>query len=40
MFEKIKKYYDMGLYKLSHLEKLLSAGAITQDEFNKIKGDV
>lgn len=39
MFEKIKKYYDMGLYKISHLEKLLSAGAITQVEYNQIKGD-
>lgn len=40
MFEKIKKYYDMGLYKKVHLEKLLSAGAITQEQFESIvKGD-
>ena len=37
MFEKIKKYYDMGLYKKVHLEKLLSAGAITQEQFETIE---
>ena len=39
MFEKIKKYYELGLYKDRHLEKLLEVGAITQDEFNEIKGE-
>ena len=39
MFEKIKKYYELGLYKDKHLEKLLEVGAITQDEFSKIKGE-
>ena len=40
MFEKIKYYYTLGLYKQSHLEKLLSAGAITQEEYEKlIKGE-
>ena len=36
MFEKIKKYYDLGFYKESHLKKLLSVGAITQDEYDEI----
>lgn len=36
MFEKIKKYYDMGLYKTAHLKKLLSVGAITQTEYDEI----
>ena len=36
MFEKIKKYYDMGLYKKVHLEKLFSAGAISQEEYDFI----
>lgn len=36
MFEKIKKYYDMGLYKTAHIEKLLSVGAITQAEYDEI----
>lgn len=40
MFEKIKKYYDMGLYKTVHLNKLLAVGAITQAEYDAITGDV
>ena len=36
MFEKIRKYYEMGLYKKVHLEKLLSAGAISQEQFESI----
>ena len=38
MFEKIKKYYALGLYKDKHLERLLAVRAITQDEYNEIKG--
>lgn len=40
MFEKIKYYYSIGLYTDRHLEKLLAVGAITQEEYEKIKGDV
>ena len=36
MFEKIKHYYEIGLYKQSHLEKLLKAKAITQAEYEEI----
>ena len=36
MFEKIKYYYDIGLYKPVHIEKLLSVGALTQDEYETI----
>lgn len=36
MFEKIKRYYKMGLYKKVHIEKLLSVGAITQSEYEEI----
>lgn len=36
MFEKIKHYYEIGLYKQSHLEKLLKANAITQAEYEGI----
>ena len=36
MFEKIKHYYEIGLYKQSHLEKLLKANAITETEYNDI----
>ena len=36
MFEKIKHYYEIGLYKQFHLKKLVSAGAISQDEYDLI----
>ena len=36
MFEKIKYYYSIGLYKDKHIEMLLSVGAITQAECNEI----
>ena len=36
MFEKIKHYYEIGLYKQSHLAKLVSVGAISQDEYIEI----
>lgn len=36
MFEKIKHYYTIGLYKQPHLDKLLAAGAITQAEYDLI----
>ncbi len=39
MFEKIKHYYTIGLYKQSHLEKLLKAKAITETEYKIIIGD-
>lgn len=39
MFDKIKRYYELGLYKEKHLDKLLAVGAITEDEYNEIKGD-
>ena len=40
MFEKIKKYYNMGIYKEKHLQKLLTVQAITEAEYNTIlKGD-
>ena len=29
MFEKIKRYYLIGIYKEKHIKKLLDAGAIT-----------
>ena len=36
MFEKIRKYYEIGLYKEVHIRKLLSVGAITQEQFESI----
>lgn len=39
MFEKIKHYYNIGLYKQSHIEKLFIAKAITETEYKIILGD-
>lgn len=36
MFEKIKYYYKCGLYKISHIEKLLEVGAISQTQYDEI----
>ena len=35
-YEKIKHYYDIGLYKEKHLNKLLSLGFITREEYQEI----
>ena len=37
MFEKIKYYYEKGLYNDKHLYKLLTVGAITQEQHDEIK---
>ncbi len=40
MFEKIKYYYDKGIYKKFHLDVLFSSKAISQAEYEKImKGE-
>ena len=36
MFEKIKHYYEIGLYKDKHMNMLLKVGAITQEEYEEI----
>lgn len=36
MFDKIRYYYEIGLYKPAHIEKLLYVGALTQDEYETI----
>ncbi len=38
MIEKIKRYYDLGIYKEKHLLKLLEKSVITQEEYENIKG--
>lgn len=37
MFEKIKKYYELGIYKDKHIQKLLDKNVITKEEYNLIK---
>ena len=38
MIEKIKRYYDLGIYKEKHLQKLLEKNVITQKEYEQIRG--
>lgn len=36
VFERIKYYYDKGLYTETHLQKFLEKNVITEDEYNSI----
>ena len=38
-FDKIKKYYDTGLYKNSHLITLVQFGHLTTDQYAEIVGE-
>lgn len=38
MFEKIKGYYQKGLYKAAHLAAFVRAGVLTQEQANEIMG--
>lgn len=35
-FERIKAYYEKGIYKIDHLNKLLNVNAITQEEYDML----
>ena len=37
-FERIKYYYDKGLYKATHIETFLEKKVITQEQYNTILG--
>lgn len=37
--ERLKKYYDKGLYTYDSIIRLLDKGAITEEEFAYIVGD-
>ena len=39
IFEKVKKYYDMGFYKNVHIQKIVQAGKLTADEYKLITGE-
>lgn len=39
MIDKIKRYYELGIYKEKHLQKFLEKNVITLEEYNKIKGE-
>lgn len=38
MVEKIKKFYDMGLYSAAQVAQFLAKGKITQAEYDAIVG--
>ena len=39
MFEKVKKYYDKGLWKIQAVRNAVVKGWITADEFKEITGE-
>jgi hypothetical protein len=39
IFDKIKKYYDKGLYTKEHLVALVQAGKLTIEEYTTISGE-
>lgn len=40
MFEKVKKFYDLGLYTKAQVEAFYVKGKITLAEYNEIVGEV
>lgn len=38
MYEKIKKFYDLGLWTEEMVKNAFDKGIITEDEYNKIVG--
>lgn len=38
--EKVKKFYDRGVYKKAQIDAMLDAGKITQEEYVYILGGV
>ena len=39
MFEKIKKFYDKGLYSKEQVHKFVEKGVITEEQYAEIVGD-
>lgn len=39
MFEKIKKFYDKGLYSKEQVHKFVEKGVITEEQYIEIVGD-
>lgn len=38
MYDKIKKFYDMGLYTAEQVYQFVIKGVITENEYNQIVG--
>lgn len=39
MFDKIKRFYDMGLYTEAQVHKFVDKGVITEEQYNEIVGE-
>lgn len=39
-FDKIKKYYEKGIYKISHIKAFVKANKISIEEFTLITGEI
>lgn len=39
MFEKIKRYYELGFYKKKHIDKLYEKEILTEEQYNEILGE-
>ena len=37
--EKVKKYYDMGLWSISRVKNAVEKGAVTREEYALITGE-
>ena len=40
MFEKVKKFYDMGLYTKEQVAQFVEKGKLTPEEYEQITGEV
>ncbi len=38
-FDKIKQWYDKGIYKKSHVRMMVEKGKITAEEYKEITGE-
>ncbi len=39
LFEKVKKYYDLGIYKKSHVAAFVAKGKLTPEQYAEIVGE-
>lgn len=39
MFEKVKKFYDMGLYTKAQVAQFAKKGKLTEEEYKAITGE-
>lgn len=40
MFEKVKKFYDMGLYSNAQVAQFVKKGRLTAEEYQTITGEI